>query len=66
MKRFKCTDCKRISEQDDKVVMVRCACGGAMQEVDSKDKPLQTLMNICQQNKCATCPLRDVECFGNY
>jgi len=46
--------------------MVRCACGGAMQEVDSKDKPLQTLMNICQQNKCATCPLRDVECFGNY
>ena len=67
MKFFKCPDCKSFKQKKDNVILVRCGCGGKMEEVDSKHYPVDNrneVEKICDANKCESCPIRGTKCFG--
>ena len=67
MKIFKCPDCKDVRKKEDNVIMVRCGCGGKMEEVDFKHNSIDKrnkVEKICDSNECANCPARGDKCFG--
>jgi len=66
MRIFKCPNCKDVRNKTDDIVMVQCPCGYKMIWVDENHKPVDIrneAERICDENKCATCPIRGVKCF---